>query len=218
MLNAKVRLTTLLVLLGMSSIISSCDSKKTSNSGSTNTSQSSSSSISTGNNEKEVFAKFYAALKNTYEYEGDYYAEFVRTSDGYKEETIETIGDGNKFYYENSSYKDSESGYVLNYKTVEAVVSKDNRYVYYEERGIEEKNKEAKYISEKSITKYTNYSPSSFYEDTILMSLMETTAIDKIEDIIKEYGSGNHLVYDKHSIIFDQSVVTLTIDFNVDLK
>ena len=218
MLNAKVRLKMLLVLLGMSSIISSCDSKKTSNSGSTNTSQSSSSSISTGNNEKEVYAKFYVALKNTYEYEGDYYAEFVRKSDGYKEETIETIGDGNKFYCENRSYKDSESGYVLNNKTIEAVVSKDNRYVYYEERGIEEKNKEAKYISEKSIKKYTNYSPSSLYEDTILMSLMETTAIDKIEDIIKEYGSGNHLVYDKHSIIFDQSVVTLTIDFNVDLK
>ena len=50
------------------------------------------------------------------------------------------------------------------------------------------------------------------------MSLIETTAIDKIEDIIKGYASGNHLVYDKHSIIFDQSVVTLTIDFNVDLE
>ena len=50
------------------------------------------------------------------------------------------------------------------------------------------------------------------------MGLMETSDIDKIGDIIKKYGSGNHLVYDKHSIIFDQSVVTLTIDFNVDLK
>ena len=212
MANAKVGLAALLVLLGTCSVISSCDSKGTSNSGGN------SSSTSTGNNEKEAYTKFYVALKNTYEYDGDYYAEFVRKSDGYKEETIETIGDGNKFYCENRSYKDSESGYVLNNKTIEAVVSKDNHYVYYEERGIEEKNKEAKYISEKSIKKYTNYSPSSLYEDTILMSLMETTAIDKIEDIIKEYGSGNHLVYDKHSIIFDQSVVTLTIDFNVDLK
>lgn len=94
MLNAKVRLTTLLVLLGTCSVISSCNSKKTSNSGSANTSQSVSSSISTGNNEKEVYAKFSVALKNTYEYDVDYYTEFVRTSDGYKEETIETIGDG----------------------------------------------------------------------------------------------------------------------------
>lgn len=167
MLNAKVRLTTLLVLLGTCSVISSCNSKKTSNSGSANTSQSVSSSISTGNNEKEVYAKFYVALKNTYEYDGDYYTEFVRTSDGYKEETIETIGDGNKFYYENRSYKDSESGYVLTYKTIEAVVSKDNRYVSYEERGIEEINKSAKYISKNAIKKYTNYSQSSLYEDTI---------------------------------------------------
>ena len=197
MVNAKVRLTTLLVLLGTCSVISSCDSK--------------------GNKDKKAFDNFHSALKNTYSYSGDYYAEYVRISDEYKEETIETFGNGNKLYCKSSSYKDTESGYVLDYESIEAVVSKDNRYVYYEERGSGNNYKHAQFINEKDIKGYTNYGPASLYEDTILVNLMETSTIDKIEAAIKEYASGEHLVYEKHSITFNKSVVTLAIDYNMDL-
>lgn len=211
MANAKVGLAALLVLLGTCSVISSCDSKGTSNSGGN------SSSISTGNNEKEAYTKFYAALKNTYEYDGDYYAHFVRTSDEYKEEIIETFGDGNKLYYESTSLKKSGSDYVLDYKTIEGVVAKDNRYVRYEERGTGENNKYAKYISEKSIKTYANYGPYSLYGNTILEGLTEASTTDKIENIIKEYGSEAHLIYQSHKIDFNDSTVTLAIDYNIDL-
>ena len=198
MANAKVGLAALLVLLGTCSVISSCDSK--------------------GSKDKKAYDNFHSALNNTYSYSGDYYTEFVRINDEYKEETIETYSDSNKFYCESTSYKDAESGYVLDYKSIEAVVSKDNRYVYYEEQGTGNNYKHAQYINEKDIKGYINYNPSPLYEDTILVNLMETSTMDKIEDAIKEYASGEHLVYEKHSITFNKSIVTLAIDFNVDLK
>jgi len=214
MANAKVGLAALLVLLGTCSVISSCDSKGTSNSGGNST------STSTGNNEKEAYTKFYAALKNTYEYDGDYYAHFVRTSDEYKEEIIETFGDGNKLYYESTSLKKSGNNYVLDSKYVEGIVTKDNRYIHYEERKYEEENnnyKNAKYISEKSIKTYANYGPYSLYGNTILEGLTEASTTDKIENIIKEYGSEEHLIYQSYKFDFNDSTVTLTIDYNIDL-